>query len=102
MSELLTPIARRVRAGDPDRFLVTLFAPAEARPALLALAALDLELHRIERVTTQPMAGLIRLQWWRESLDGIEASRPRAHPLRGSSNGIGFKGHLRVRGCPLS
>ena len=81
MSELLTPIARRVRAGDPDRFLVTLFAPAEARPALLALAGLDLELDRIARVTTQPMAGLIRLQWWRESLDGIEAGRPRAHPV---------------------
>jgi NADH dehydrogenase [ubiquinone] 1 alpha subcomplex assembly factor 6 len=80
-SSLHSPIARRVRAGDPDRFLVTLFAPAEARPALLALAAFDLELDRIARVTTQPMAGLIRLQWWRESLDGILAGEPRTHPV---------------------
>ena len=36
-----------VRAADKDRFIATLFAPAERRPHLFALYAFNLEIARI-------------------------------------------------------
>jgi phytoene synthase len=59
-----------VRAGDKDRFLADLFAPADARPHLHALQAFNLEIENVRRRVTEPMAGEIRLQWWREVLAG--------------------------------
>jgi NADH dehydrogenase [ubiquinone] 1 alpha subcomplex assembly factor 6 len=71
-----------VRQYDPDRYLPTLFLPAEAREALFALYAFDHEIGRVRHVVNQPMAGLIRLQWWREALDEIALGQPaRAHPV---------------------
>jgi phytoene synthase len=70
-----------VRAHDPDRYLATLFAPADAREALFALYAFDHETARVRRVVSEPGAGLVRLQWWREALDAIAADRPPAHPV---------------------
>ncbi len=32
-------------------------------------------------MVSQPIAGLIRLQWWREALAAIAAGRPPAHPV---------------------
>ena len=70
------------RRHDPDRYLCALLAPAEARLHLLALILFNHELARIPEVVTQPMAGMIRLQWWREALDEIAAGRPaRQHPV---------------------
>jgi len=54
-----------LRARDPDRFLQVLLAPSAVRPAVLALGQFNLELARIADHVREPMAGLIRLQWWR-------------------------------------
>lgn len=62
-----------VRRGDRDRYLTVLFAPAGRRPDLLALYAFNLELARARESVSEPMLGLIRLQWWRDSLDTIFA-----------------------------
>jgi phytoene synthase len=59
-----------VRAGDKDRFLADLFAPAEVRPHLFALQAFNLEIENVRRRVTEPMAGEIRLQWWRDVIAG--------------------------------
>jgi phytoene synthase len=77
----LSSCAAAVREHDPDRYLATLFAPADAREALFALYAFDHEIARVRRLVSEPMAGLIRLQWWREALDAIAADRPPAHPV---------------------
>jgi phytoene synthase len=77
----LSYCAGEVRASDPDRYLATLFAPAAAREVLFALYAFDHEIARVPRVVTEPMAGMVRFQWWREALDGIEAGKPLAHPV---------------------
>lgn len=70
------------RRHDPDRYLCALFAPADAREHLLALTLFNHELARIPEMVTQPMAGMIRLQWWRDALDEIAAGRPpRQHPV---------------------
>ncbi len=77
----LSSCAELVRTGAPDRYLATLFAPAEAREALFALYAFDHEIGKVRDLVSQPMAGLIRLQWWRDALDAIAGGRPPAHPV---------------------
>jgi len=59
-----------VRASDKDRFLSALFAPAEHRGALHALYAFNVEAARVRELAREPLAGEVRLQWWREALSG--------------------------------
>ena len=66
---------------DPDRYLCALFAPADRREPLLALAVLGRQLARVPHIVTQPMAGLIRYQWWRDAIDEAAAGRPREQPV---------------------
>jgi phytoene synthase len=70
-----------VRATDRDRFLTTLFAPAEHRPALLALYAFNLEIVRVREVVHEPLSGEIRLQWWSDVLEGEGRGEVAAHPV---------------------
>lgn len=68
--------ATALRRGDHDRFLTTLFAPAKARPGLLALFAFNLELARTPELVSEAQLGLIRLQWWRDQLEKPDGSHP--------------------------
>jgi NADH dehydrogenase [ubiquinone] 1 alpha subcomplex assembly factor 6 len=78
----LSYCAGLVRDQAPGRYLATLFAPAGVRPALFGLYAFDHEIAKVRRVVSEPMAGLIRFQWWRDALDAIAAGRPApAHPV---------------------
>ena len=78
----LTYCAGLVRDQAPGRYLATLFAPANARPALFGLYAFDHEITKVRRVVSEPMAGLIRFQWWRDALGAIAAGDPApAHPV---------------------
>lgn len=70
-----------VREGDRDRFLAALFAPAARRPALYALDAFDLETGRIGARVRDPLAGEIRIQWWRDVLEGGRSGEARANPV---------------------
>jgi phytoene synthase len=70
-----------VRERDRARFLATLFAPADKRPHLFALYAFDLEIAHIPDAVREPMAGEIRLQWWREALRGERAEEAQANPV---------------------
>jgi phytoene synthase len=72
---------RLVREADKDRFLTALFAPAAQRPALFALYAFNAEIARVRGVAHEPMPGEIRLQWWREVLEGGRTEEARAHPV---------------------
>jgi phytoene synthase len=67
-----------VRASDKDRFVATLFAPAERRPHLFALYAFNLEIARIGEIAHEPLAGEIRLQWWHDCLSGGDVA---GHPV---------------------
>lgn len=69
----LSPPARLVQRHDRDRFLTALFAPVERREDLLALYAFNYEVAKTREVVSEPALGLIRLQWWRDSLDTIYA-----------------------------
>ena len=75
-------IAALVRRHDPDRFLTALFAPPEQRDALLTLYAFNHELARAREVVSEPPLALIRLQWWREVVEGAPRRHEVAEPLR--------------------
>lgn len=77
----LSPTAEDVRRLDRDRFVTALFAPPEARERLLALYAFNLELARVRDSVREPMAGMIRLQWWRDVLAGERAAEAARHPV---------------------
>src|SRR5262245_30104242 len=70
-----------LRAADKDRFLTTLFAPAEHRDALFALYAFNVEIARVREVVREPVAGEIRLQWWHDVLGGGGRGEVAAHPV---------------------
>jgi phytoene synthase len=69
-----------VAAHDPDRHVATFFAPAAKQRALTALYAFDRELAHIGEAVREPMAGHVRLAWWREQLAAIYEGRPPASP----------------------
>jgi phytoene synthase len=73
--------AALVREHDRDRYLATLFAPADRRDALTALYAFAIEIGRVREVAREPMPGEIRLQWWREVLEGQRDGEAAAHPV---------------------
>jgi NADH dehydrogenase [ubiquinone] 1 alpha subcomplex assembly factor 6 len=77
----LSDCAALVREHDPDRYLAALFAPAAARRALFALYAFDHEIAKVRHIVSEPLAGMVRLQWWRDALDAIESGEPRAQPV---------------------
>ena len=66
-----TTVEDALAQGDPDRFVSTFFAPSTRRRALIALYAFDHEVSRIGAVAQEPMAGHIRLAWWREQIGAI-------------------------------
>ncbi len=80
----LSPLGAFARAHDPDRFLCALFAPADRREAIFTLIAFNHELARAREATTNPIAALIRLQWWRDAVTEARAGRPaRRHEVAG-------------------
>ena len=84
--QALSPAGRVARSHDPDRFLIALFAPPARREALFLLIAFNHELvraleMRAGRAETGPIASLIRLQWWREVVEGATRRHELAEPL---------------------
>src|SRR5579859_2497108 len=77
----LSPAGDLVRCHDPDRFLTALFAPAERRETLFLLYAFNHELARAREVASEPTLALIRLQWWREVVEGARRRHEVAGPL---------------------
>ena len=69
-----------VRAADPDHYFATLFAPEPARHALFAILAFDCEIARIRQIVSEPLPGEVRIQWWRDMIEGGGAQSV-GHPL---------------------
>ena len=78
---LFSPEAELVRRHDPDRYFVTLFAPEVHRRTLFTLYAFNHELARAREVVSEPGLALIRLQWWREVVEGQVKAHEVATPL---------------------
>lgn len=74
-------LATLVRAHAWDRYIATLFAPADKREALFALYAFDIEISRICDLVHDPLPGEIRLQWWRDVANGQRDGEASGHPV---------------------
>jgi len=69
------------RDHDRDRWLAGLFAPSGARPHLYALTAFSHEVGRLRDIVREPLAGEMRLQWWRDALTGAGRGEAAGHPV---------------------
>lgn len=70
-----------VRQGDKDRWLASLFAPESRRPDLLALYAFNLEVASVRERVREALPGEVRLQWWRDVLEGAGRGDVQSHPV---------------------
>lgn len=74
-SSLPSVCATYVQKYDPDHFYCALFAPVYRRELIFRLLAFNIEITRSVSLSSSwlvagPMAGFIRLQWWRELIEG--------------------------------
>lgn len=60
-----------VRTYDYDRYLLSMFLPAAVRPDVWSVLAFNHEISKTREVVSESTLGLIRLQWWRDSLAEI-------------------------------
>ena len=70
-----------IRQYDPDRFATAMLAPPARREGLFSLYAFNLEVAKTREAVSEPMLGEIRLQWWREAIEGIYDGMPRRHEV---------------------
>jgi len=70
-----------LRQFDHDRWLACLFLPLPARAHIHALYAFSLEIARIRESIREPLNGEIRLQYWRDVLEGAGRGEVQAHPV---------------------
>ncbi|MEO8454760.1 MAG: squalene/phytoene synthase family protein [Sphingomicrobium sp.] len=64
------------RALDSDRLTALATMPADVRAAFATLWDLDLALADVVATTSEPALGAIRLAWWRERLEELDAGAP--------------------------
>ncbi|MEM7121236.1 MAG: phytoene/squalene synthase family protein [Pseudomonadota bacterium] len=77
----LSACAVAVKRYDRDRWFCALFAPPDRREDLLAIYAFNTELAAVQDKVSEPMLGEIRLQWWREAVDGLYGGTTRRHDV---------------------
>ena len=70
------------RQNDPDRFLMGLMMPRAKRADIWPIIAFNYEVAKTAEITSEPMMGNIRLQWWRDAIEEIYAgTMPRKHEV---------------------
>ncbi|MCQ1853031.1 phytoene/squalene synthase family protein [Neorhizobium galegae] len=73
-----------LRDTDRDRYLACLLSPEDKRGALAALYAFNAEIARVRDVVREPLPGEIRLQWWRDLLEGNAQGDSTGNPIAAS------------------
>jgi len=57
-----------------------LLSPEKARGPLAALYLFNAEIARLREITREPLAGEMRIEWWREVITGSGENRPAGNP----------------------
>lgn len=70
-----------LRDTDRDRYLACLLSPADRRAPLAALYAFNAEIARIRDSVRDALPGEVRMQWWRDLLDGNPHGDSQSHPV---------------------
>jgi 15-cis-phytoene synthase len=81
LHEAYAHCATLIREHDHDRWIATLYAPESQRPALFALYAFSHEIARIRAQVSEPLPGEVRMQWWRDLLEGEAKGETQSHPV---------------------
>lgn len=68
-----------VKKHDYERYLCCLLANERVRHRLFVIYAFNNEIAKIKDVISEPMAGHIRLQWWRDAIEEIYIRPPVKH-----------------------
>jgi phytoene synthase len=68
MQNHLNAVRAIVQIQDSDRFFLTLLEPFETHESIWALLAFYYETARTREMVTDTTIGLIRLQWWKDSI----------------------------------
>lgn len=75
MAELNLTTREALKKADPDRYRGALMSNSQGREDLLILYAFHYELSKVPDVTSEPMLGQIRYEWWREAIDEIYSDK---------------------------
>ncbi|WP_337266746.1 phytoene/squalene synthase family protein [Oryzifoliimicrobium ureilyticus] len=70
-----------LRDLDRDRYLACLLSPEPVRHSLAALYAFNAELARIRDLVHEPLPGEVRMQYWRDLLEGNPHGSTQANPV---------------------
>lgn len=62
---------QEVKRRNLDCYKICLIAESRRREALFALLAFHLDISATAHSVSEPMLGMIRLQWWREAIESI-------------------------------
>jgi phytoene synthase len=95
MQDAFAYCAELVRTADRDRFISSLFAPAERRGALHALYAFGAEIARVREAAHTALPGEIRLQWWTETINRERDGEANANPVAAALLATMERYHLR-------
>jgi 15-cis-phytoene synthase len=95
MQDAFAYCAELVRTADRDRFIASLFAPAERRGALHALYGFAAELARVREAAHTALPGEIRLQWWTDVINGERDGEANANPVAAALLTTVERCHLR-------
>ena len=64
-------LSYKARVADFDRYLCALFAKKAERDSLFSLIVFNSEIAKIRTLVNEPLIGRMRLQWWRDAIEGI-------------------------------
>lgn len=81
MSQNFEPCEDIIRKSDYDRYAASVFAPKRVRGHLCALYAFHYEIAKTAEAVSEPLAGQIRLQWWRDAIGELREGKRREHPV---------------------
>lgn len=70
-----------VRKNDYENFLCALLLPKQARNAVIALRAFNVEVSKAAIASNDPRISLMRLGFWNETIEKIYESNPPNHPV---------------------
>ncbi|KAG6553222.1 hypothetical protein Mapa_004956 [Marchantia paleacea] len=72
---------QQVRRYDYSNYLCLLHLPPEVRRAAFAIRAFNVETARVGDNTREIQLGVMRLFWWKDTVDGIYKKTPVEHPV---------------------
>lgn len=71
----------KLKSGDHDAHIVRHFLPSAVRDVYLAMRTLNLELVRLPESVSSPTIGMMRMQFWRDSVDNTFNGSPPREPV---------------------